>query len=327
MRLRHRTVWAQFAWVTGALLVVLSVTGCGDSEPVREFFSVWQRTSADNASIAFTTLGGGGQYLVYRIGTGGGGSVLLTKQSNDGNPNNDIGFHPFFSPDGSTVVFVSADDGNNDIFTMDRNGSDRTQITSHSGNDTQPSFSPDGSKIVFVSNRSGATNDIWMMDPDGIGLQQLTNLPGDAEWPSLGPGSGGTVDYRLTFQYSNPPGSPTDIYTANVQVGGGFASVLVNITNTAGISEGAPSWDPTGTGAATDEILYHSDFGGEFAIYKMQADGTSVALDPEMNSSFSQGFPVWYPDGTRFTFTQAREVWHAARDGSDTRRVTTRFPS
>ena len=326
----RRQAFAQYVWLLAAVLVLVQVVGCGGDERGREFFSISERTSSDNTTTVFAAFSGAGQLLVYRIANSGGGANLLTEQTNDGNPGNDTAFHPFYRPDGSLIAFVSADDGNDDIFTMTQSGGSRTQITANAAGDSQPAFSPDGAKIAFVSNRGASnSNDIWMMDPDGTNLQQLTSLAGDEQWPTLGPGPGGAVDYRLAFQYANPAGSPTDVYTADVDVGAGLAANLTNITNTGGISEGGPSWDPTGTGAATDRLLYHSDQGGEFAVFLRSIDGVTIAPVQLVPSSFSQGYPVWYPDGTRFTFTQARELWNAAPNAADPdpKRVTTRFPS
>ncbi|MBM3289277.1 MAG: hypothetical protein FJY92_03925 [Candidatus Hydrogenedentes bacterium] len=83
------------------------------------------------------------------------------------------GDQPRFSPDGKRIVFVSDRTKNDDIWSMTREGSSQTQLTTDPKNDTDPYFSPDGKRIVFASKRTG-NYDIWVMDSDGGNQRQLT---------------------------------------------------------------------------------------------------------------------------------------------------------
>jgi hypothetical protein len=56
---------------------------------------------------------------------------------------------PRFSPDGSSIVFSSDRDGNDEIYVIGVDGTGLARLTSSPGRDLDPSFSPDGSKIVF----------------------------------------------------------------------------------------------------------------------------------------------------------------------------------
>ncbi|MBU4252767.1 MAG: hypothetical protein KKC39_06535 [Candidatus Omnitrophica bacterium] len=101
------------------------------------------------------------------------------------------------------IVFSSQIDGDNEIYTMNINGSDFKQLTKNSATkisiniaiDEEPSFSPDGKKVVFASGRqgpenrriltdikgkpigqefSGGTSDIYIMDADSRNQTPLT---------------------------------------------------------------------------------------------------------------------------------------------------------
>ncbi|MDD5501095.1 MAG: hypothetical protein PHH57_05340 [Candidatus Omnitrophica bacterium] len=64
------------------------------------------------------------------------------------------------------IVFSSGADGDNEIYTMNVNGTGLRQLTRNSATrtntatDYQPSFSPDGEKIVFVSDRQGENKEL-----------------------------------------------------------------------------------------------------------------------------------------------------------------------
>jgi len=61
-------------------------------------------------------------------------------------------FDPVFSPDGSRIAFTSTRSGNSDIWVMDSDGSNVTQLTSHPLVDRRPQWINNGT-IVFQSNR------------------------------------------------------------------------------------------------------------------------------------------------------------------------------
>lgn len=88
------------------------------------------------------------------------------------------GISPAWSPDGTRIAFASNIAGNFDIWVMDADGGNLSQLTSHSENDIDPCWSPDGTKIAFASKRAGLRErpnyNIWVMDASGGNLTQLT---------------------------------------------------------------------------------------------------------------------------------------------------------
>jgi tricorn protease-like protein len=69
---------------------------------------------------------------------------------------------------GGNGKIVFARDG--EIYTMNVNGTGRTQLTGNKGQDFDPAWSPDGTKVVFARNE-----DIYVMNADGSGQTNLTN--------------------------------------------------------------------------------------------------------------------------------------------------------
>jgi hypothetical protein len=93
-----------------------------------------------------------------------------------------IAYDPAWSPTLDRIAFVSTDSGNDEIWVINRDGSDARQLTSDQYDwwDKHPSWSPDGSKIVFWSNRTG-NRQIYVMNADGSGLYSLSHT-GFNDW-------------------------------------------------------------------------------------------------------------------------------------------------
>ena len=59
-------------------------------------------------------------------------------------------YYPQFSPDGSKIVFVSHLSGNNhEIYIMNIDGSNQTNLTNNIDKDTSPSFPLMGQRLCF----------------------------------------------------------------------------------------------------------------------------------------------------------------------------------
>jgi len=74
-------------------------------------------------------------------------------------------FDPSWSPDGQQVAFTSSvRDGNNEIYTINIDGSNLQRITNDPANDFAPAWSPDGEKIAFLSDRGPGSVRVALFD-------------------------------------------------------------------------------------------------------------------------------------------------------------------
>jgi LysM repeat protein len=78
---------------------------------------------------------------------------------------------------GTRVAFMSARDGNWEVYTINLDGSGLRRLTNSGALDGLPTWSPDGLSIAFVSNRTGAWA-IWAMNADGSSQRKLFDLGG-----------------------------------------------------------------------------------------------------------------------------------------------------
>ena len=78
-----------------------------------------------------------------------------------------IAWEPVWSPTSDCIAFVSNDSGNDEIWVVNRDGTDARQLTRNDWEwDKHPTWSPDGTQIAFWSNRDGHAQ-IYVMNADG----------------------------------------------------------------------------------------------------------------------------------------------------------------
>ncbi|HFD38795.1 MAG TPA: hypothetical protein ENJ31_02935, partial [Anaerolineae bacterium] len=104
---------------------------------------------------------------LYWVGAGGGNYRRLTTHQSDTAP----------AGHGTKVAFMSARDGNWEVYRVNMDGSGLKRLTQNNAQDGLPTWSPDGKSIAFVSNRGGVWA-IWVMNADGSNQRKLFDLDG-----------------------------------------------------------------------------------------------------------------------------------------------------
>lgn len=99
--------------------------------------------------------------------------------------------HPRFSPDGRRIAFTSDRGGGDNIWIMNRDGSDKRQLTTEEFRLlNQPSWSPDGRFLVakkhFTTGRSLGTGEVWMFHVSGGSGVLLVKRPNEQHQKELG---------------------------------------------------------------------------------------------------------------------------------------------
>jgi TolB protein len=117
---------------------------------------------------------------------------------------------PFYSPDGSKIVYRAhrptdpreVEDYTSflayglirpdvlEVFVMNANGSDQTEITQNGAANFGPYWHPSGTKIIFASNMDDSTGrdlELYMVNEDGSGLERITYSDGFDGFPVFSP--------------------------------------------------------------------------------------------------------------------------------------------
>ena len=215
------------------------------------------------------------------------------------------------------IVFQSDRDGNHEIYIMNSDGSDQTNISKHSGFDGSPVFSPNGKKIAFVSDRSGKHN-VWIMNADGSNLYNLTNSSSENYYPSWNPD--GT---KITYDSYSEGAPGGDIFIINVD-----GSNPKNLTNTKQ-DEGYPSWSPSGDLITYDMGGYEHSKTGNFTIFSININMNNK-ISAVTDNSGNSGDASWIPQSNQIVYSSDKddpeggnyEIYTISSDGTGDIRLT-----
>ncbi len=96
---------------------------------------------------------------------------------------------PSFAPDGFRIVFSSDHDGDDELYTINSDGTSLAQLTDNDGiSDRDPAWSPDGGWIVFASDRDGPGElELYRGRPTATDWQRLTDSAGSSYQPAYSP--------------------------------------------------------------------------------------------------------------------------------------------
>ncbi|MCL4376996.1 MAG: DUF5050 domain-containing protein [Actinobacteria bacterium] len=249
------------------------------------------------------------------------------------------------------IVFVSNKTGNEDIFSMNLDGSELTQLTNDPGTDQYPAVSPDGKKIAYSADVKGNWQ-IIVMDWDGKNKKQITFEPARHGFPSW------SFDGRYIF-FEMSVDNNWEIYRMNSD-----GTDIHRLTLTPGIDNWHPSAHPfeykvlfevgsSGEGGINiidydgQNLKKISKPGGNYRVPKMSMDGKKIVFmgysgnkKPDVymidsdggnlvqltDSPEGAGLPCFSPDDKFIAYDQVvegnEEIFIMNADGSNQTRIT-----
>ncbi len=210
------------------------------------------------------------------------------------------------------LAFVSYDDGDGEIYTMDADGKNLKKLTDNSFNDVQPSWSPDGKRIAYNSYgyvtapAYKSISEILVMNADGTGVFQVTHDPEDnaygEEWPSWSP-DGSLIVYE-SFRDASAESNGTTIQNANIYVSaadgsGGDQRITGHL-----FYDGNPAWSPDGSKIAFVHARIDTIGGNLYStgyqVWVANADGSNWKKLTAQGSNNIR--PKWSPDGSKIVY-------------------------
>jgi TolB protein len=227
---------------------------------------------------------------------------------------------PSWSPDGSSLAYVSFEDRLPTVYVQTLKTGDRRQVSANAGVNQAPAWSPDGKKLALVLSTRDGNLDIYVKDLATQQLSRITDDPGidtEPQWSKDGQSlyftsdrAGGPQIYkvgirpgdkarRLTFQGSynaRPRVSPDETQLAFVtQEDGAYRIATMDLRGrgdvqvlTKGHFDVSPSYAPNGA-----VLIYASRDKGRGVLALVSADGRVqqrlVSSEGELQE------PAWAP--------------------------------
>ena len=204
------------------------------------------------------------------------------------------------SSDGSYIYFASNRSGNYDIYRAKPDGTELTQLTDSTLNESFPSISPDGSKILYQLDDYGKGS-VWVMNSDGSNKMALTDGMRHAGYPNWSP-DGSRIVYE-GWDGSNYP----EVFIMDAD--GSNKSQLTS--QTGAYWNSAPLFNPSG-----NKIYFLKGFNADNYIASMNPDGSGVDTITPPNSFGYGEFGLHFSfDGNKIIF--ATTEWKGYNNGSD----------
>jgi Tol biopolymer transport system component len=214
---------------------------------------------------------------------------------------------PSFSPDGKRIAYQKFVVGEyHDIWLIDADGKNQTQLTTDKGSELFASWFPQGDRIAFLYNEQNQAPSLRSIDIQTGREDSLLYLKRDIGYPHLAPDG-------KTFAFNSTENGVTNIWTVSLddkeprQLT--FAKELT----------GFPRWSPDG-----QFVAFEARQGDNSKLMIIpRGGGEAKQLTYGTGLTFTGG---WSPDGNRVSFAGYRNnvwnVWWIAREGGAEKQVT-----
>jgi len=224
-------------------------------------------------------------------------TVTATLGNRTGNAGVDVAAPP-------VVVFDKLVNGNRDIWRVDLDGQNLTQLTTDPGEDQDPTAVK--GNVVFVSYRAGNA-ELYSIPLAGGATTRLTTTARDETTPSLS--LDGT---KLAYSYV-----PTDVTKVFTSAANGTGPAQLAPGTGAEVIETAPTWSPGGA------VAYVSTAAGSADIVQASVGSAPTLLTGSPQADVE---PAWSPDGQALAFVSNRggpvEIWVFRPSGSTVTQLT-----
>ncbi len=169
-----------------------------------------------------------------------------------------------YTPDGKNIFLSISNGDNHDIYKIDPEGKNRTQITKGKFGElnVEPNVSPDGSKVAFSSTREGSKPMIYTMGTDGGNIKRVTYAGDYNSTPNWSPDGKKIV-------FAGQDKTHYDIFIMNADGTGLERLTDARKKNGRPADNEYPVFSPDGR-----QVMFTSNRTGTYQLYLINIDGT-----------------------------------------------------
>ena len=248
---------------------------------------------AENGRLIYSADGD----IVFRDGLQTTAQTLISGPTDDHDPG--------YSPDGTRLLYLSAEEGKEYLMSAMADGRDARRIVADPLVDAHVSWAPDSKRVAVVSSPQGIpTLSIVAADGSGARPVDLKGLrPTDVLWR---PPAGHQLLVRVirpsTLRADQSPYTPIQFYIVDIDgpTPGTVASLAIDPHDNFG-----PDWDNSGPEWSLDgQSIYYNvvdpapgDPPGRYRIHQVNVDGTADHVLPGPWPEVNEAWPRLSPDG------------------------------
>ena len=189
------------------------------------------------------------------------------------------------APEIPKIIFMSFRDGTSDIYAINPDGSEESNLTRHARSDRDPVWAPNGEKILFSSDRHVGVLDLFLMNADGTNIRKVFKNTAVRRNPTWSPDGRRIAYWREDDQA---------IYTATIN---GTEETRLAPTGEDG---GYPKWSPNGIEIAYIFSRKPPVGTDEIRIINLQTNTPRTFLPEKPLLMYSM---AWSPDGDDIAFS------------------------
>lgn len=227
-------------------------------------------------------------------------------------PQQPTGANSYFGGNGKITFYspVTLDDTEQEVYTINPDGTGLAQVTSNSLADANPQWAPSGNKVAYdryvdVTNQQDIYTQSIASDGSGSGTATVVsgaNTPAREFDPSWNP-DGDTIAYhRCHLDVSDDCDSPYQIYT--VPAAGGSAT---RITSIATHADTEPTWRKDGAYLVFGRRQTSDDARSIQIAQPVAGGGTITEVDT--GAADSMGSPQWSPTENKVVYAKLGNIW------------------
>ena len=287
--------------VCGLLAVITNVAVASDDPAVPG--AEYPAMSPDGTKLVFTSNQNGSRDLWVARADGSDARQLTQWPDSDEK-------QPSWSQDGTRIVFSSNRGASrHNIWVIDVNGANATQLTSDDAQHEHPQYSPNGLTILFLSNSTGK-KELWVMNADGSAQRAIALISRLVSDPAWSP-NGSEIVYVGCRR-----GAECNLFRINANGSGG-----TQIT-TGDFQDWTPDWGVQG-------IVFASNRGGSQGLWLVQPDGSGLRqlTSPQGTADLD---PRWVGNTGMLVFSRsgksvgdsASDIWSLAGLDGATKQLT-----